>query len=163
MISERPVPLGAPRVVLRALLSVLMLTASTTVMPVTANPLPKYQWSQRPLLFFAATENDDELQRLRRALSGRHCDVAERDMVIVEALGEERAADGAPVENATASELRRRFKVEDDAFTVILVGKDGGEKLRSRDVPDLDAVFSLIDGMPMRRREMQEQEGACRQ
>jgi hypothetical protein len=149
--------------VLRALLSVLVLTASTIVMPVTANPLSKHQWSQRPLLVFAASENANELQRLRRALSGRRCEIAERDMVIIETLGEERTVDGRPVESATAAGLRRRFAVEDDAFTVILVGKDGTEKLRSQDVPDLDAVFSLIDGMPMRRLEMQEQERACRQ
>jgi hypothetical protein len=132
-------------------------------MPVSANPLSTYQWKQRPLLVFTATENDERLTRLRKALSERRCDVAERDMVVIEVPGEELSGDGLPPADARAAELRQRFDVEDDTFTVVLVGKDGGAKLRSRDVPDLDAVFSLIDGMPMRRREMQEQADDCQQ
>lgn len=160
MISERPAPWCASRVVIHYFLPLLMLTASTTAMTATPNPLSKHQWNQRPLLIFFATENNDKLQRLRQTLSERRCDVAERDMVIIEVPGEARTGDGLPEE---AAELRRRFDVENDAFTVILVGKDGGEKIRLRDVPDLDVVFSLIDGMPMRQREMQEKERACQQ
>ena len=44
---------------------------------------------------------------------------------------------------------------------MLLVGKDGGEKLRTTEVPDLAAVFGLIDGMPMRREEMRERGTSC--
>jgi hypothetical protein len=36
---------------------------------------------------------------------------------------------------------------------VVLLGKDGGEKLRTADVPDVQAIYAVIDGMPMRARE----------
>lgn len=41
---------------------------------------------------------------------------------------------------------------------VVLIGKDGGVKLRARSL-DLKAVFGLIDGMPMRRREIEQRKG----
>lgn len=161
--SQDLAPLRTPGNAVRALLPVVILTTLTAAMPVSANPLSAYQWKQRPLLVFAGTENDYRLERLRRTVSDRRCDLAERDMIVIETLGEERAGDGLQRADATSAELRRRFDVEVNVFTVILVGKDGGEKLRSRDVPDLDAVFSLIDGMPMRRREMREQAEDCQQ
>jgi len=39
---------------------------------------------------------------------------------------------------------------------VVLVGKDGGEKLRRGAAVDIDEIFSVIDAMPMRQREMEE-------
>jgi len=51
--------------------------------------------------------------------------------------------------------LRKRYRVAKGDTTVILVGKDGGEKLRTGDLADLERIFRLIDSMPMRRREMQ--------
>ena len=43
------------------------------------------------------------------------------------------------------------------AFTFILVGKDGGEKLRSDTVVSAEQLFSIIDAMPMRKDEMKNQ------
>jgi hypothetical protein len=39
-------------------------------------------------------------------------------------------------------------------FTVILVGKDGGEKLRTTDVLMPRKLFATVDAMPMRKQEM---------
>lgn len=39
-------------------------------------------------------------------------------------------------------------------FTVILVGKDGGEKYRSNEVLPLKKLYAIIDAMPMRKQEM---------
>lgn len=43
-----------------------------------------------------------------------------------------------------------------EAFTFILIGRDGGEKLRSGELVKKDKLFGLIDAMPMRMREMNE-------
>ncbi len=39
-------------------------------------------------------------------------------------------------------------------FTFILIGKDGGEKYRSRDPVTLKTLYAIIDAMPMRQDEM---------
>lgn len=40
------------------------------------------------------------------------------------------------------------------AFTFILIGKDGGEKMRSDTVVSTQQLFAVIDAMPMRKNEM---------
>jgi hypothetical protein len=45
--------------------------------------------------------------------------------------------------------------------TSALIGKDGGEKLRVNDIPDLAAIYAVIDGMPMRGSEMSADPGRC--
>ena len=49
-----------------------------------------------------------------------------------------------------------RFKAQNikGGFTLILIGKDGGEKFRSNKAVPLKQLYGLIDAMPMRRAEM---------
>jgi hypothetical protein len=41
-----------------------------------------------------------------------------------------------------------------EAFEIILIGLDGGIKLRKNDIVSREELFSIIDAMPMRRNEM---------
>jgi hypothetical protein len=56
--------------------------------------------------------------------------------------------------------LERDFVVQTrfDAktFSVVLIGKDGGEKLRRATPLSPDELFAIVDAMPMRRAEMRE-------
>jgi len=56
--------------------------------------------------------------------------------------------------------LERDFTVETrfDAktFSIVLIGKDGGEKLRRTKPLTPAELFALVDAMPMRRAEMRE-------
>lgn len=45
--------------------------------------------------------------------------------------------------------------VSAEPFTVILIGKDGGEKYRSTSILTTGKLFVMIDAMPMRRAEVQ--------
>lgn len=47
-----------------------------------------------------------------------------------------------------------QFNINPKEFTVILIGKDGSEKYRSRSPIELNKLFSIIDSMPMRKEEM---------
>jgi len=70
-----------------------------------------------------------------------------------------RARFGAP-QNVRADELLTRSCIGSVAFASILVGKDGGVKLRSNAPVSAERLSNVIDAMPMRRREMREQNGA---
>jgi hypothetical protein len=48
--------------------------------------------------------------------------------------------------------LRTSFGAE--GFEVLLIGKDGGVKLRQQEPVGTDVLFAVIDAMPMRRQEM---------
>ena len=51
--------------------------------------------------------------------------------------------------------MSQKFSVSGEEFQLLLIGKDGGVKKRTSTV-SLEEVFSLIDTMPMRRREMRD-------
>jgi hypothetical protein len=57
---------------------------------------------------------------------------------------------------AEQAATRKRFHIAPNAFTVILIGKDGGEKLRSSIPLSVDTLRSTIDAMPMRQDEMRQ-------
>ena len=42
----------------------------------------------------------------------------------------------------------------DSIFTLVLIGRDGGEKFRSYKLVSAKAIFDMVDVMPMRRQEI---------
>ena len=127
-----------------------------------AAELGDYRWQRRPLLVFAPTENDPRLVETMRRIEASRCDFADRDMVLGRVVTDSTSTlDGDVVDAEQAQRLRSAFGVGANGFSVVLIGKDGGEKLRVNDVPDLAAIYAVIDGMPMRGSEMSSDPGRC--
>lgn len=92
---------------------------------------------------------------------------AERDLLLVQVpargrgqwrgWGSDEAAAARAVSAEAIARLRERFGVAEDAFALILVGKDGTEKRRDEAPVPLQAIFDEIDAMPMRQRELRRQ------
>ena len=108
-----------------------------------ADPLARFRWHSRVVVALAPGRDDPALAAQRRLFAALGADGRERDLVLVAASGD--TPEGA--------DLRRRFGAG-AGFVAILIGKDGGEKLRSPAPLGRDALFPLIDAMPMRRQEM---------
>ena len=68
---------------------------------------------------------------------------------------------GHVVDTNQAQQLLSEFGIGANSFSVVLIGKDGGEKLRVNAVPDLQSIYAVIDGMPMRGREMRADPDRC--
>jgi hypothetical protein len=128
--------------------------------------LDNHRWAHRLLFVFASSDTSEGLARQNEAFAGRDAGVRERDLLLLTVTGRDhgthRTAPGAdprPLTKAAARRLRDRFGVPPDAFRVVLVGKDGTEKRRDAAPVPARSVFDTIDAMPMRQREMQEEEG----
>lgn len=50
--------------------------------------------------------------------------------------------------------LYKEYKKTDAGFEVILLGLDGGVKLRQNELLQLEKLYGTIDVMPMRRQEI---------
>lgn len=50
----------------------------------------------------------------------------------------------------------KKHKASAKSFVFILLGKDGGEKLRSNELVSLEKLYRTIDDMPMRKAEMKQ-------
>jgi hypothetical protein len=115
------------------------------------------QWKKRLLLLFAAESGQPNFQRLANEISSRQTDVDDRDLVVFEILESETSRmNRSRIEPQKAASIREQFGIAPNSFTVILVGKDGGIKLKRNDQVRLEEIFRLIDSMPMRQDEIRQ-------
>lgn len=144
------------------LFATLLAVAGVGSATANATGLDEYRWESRPLLLFAPTSADPRLVETLSSIESSRCAIGDRDMVIgVVATEGASTLDGRVIGAPQAQQLKDRYSVSDNSFRVVLIGKDGTEKWRADDVPDLQTVFAVIDGMPMRGREMAADPGRC--
>jgi hypothetical protein len=119
--------------------------------------LTKFQWKNRLLFLFAEDANDPFFKNLQSQIMAQKAEVDDRDLIVFELPARGPARMGAtPLDQQQADSIRDHFDIPRNAFSLILVGKDGGIKLQREDRVDLSAVFGLIDSMPMRQNEMRQ-------
>ncbi|WP_265499986.1 DUF4174 domain-containing protein [Paracoccus beibuensis] len=107
-------------------------TTGLRVMPLEDGTLEQLRWQTRPVVVLGPGEAADAQIA---ALQAWAAELQDRAVVIL-------------TDGPGAEPLRRGA-----AFRVLLIGKDGGVKLR-RDRPvDASEIIGLIDTMPMRQRE----------
>lgn len=101
-------------------------------------------------LIFAPSTSTPEYVEQQRVVENNTTGFENRDLMTMSLL---ETGNNVP-ERAAA--LREEYGIESGRFTVILVGKDGGEKFRSGEPVSARDLFGRIDAMPMRRREMRD-------
>ncbi len=117
--------------------------------------LDEHFWQHRVLLIFAPNENHVSLQTQITLLTQKKTEVTERDLLFYKIF----AKNGVTPQLQLLSEketiaLRKKFNIEEHQYVVILIGKDGKEKLRRWEIVMPQEIFELIDAMPMRQAEM---------
>ena len=120
------------------------------------NPLETWAWNYRPLIVVSPRENNARLAEQRAHLMDLKDELQERDLVLVELVGDAVRIVSGPDLDIDAGRLRNRLGTAGSRFEVVLVGKDTGIKLRSADPVSAADLFGLIDAMPMRRQEMKQ-------
>lgn len=122
-------------------------------MSLNAQDLSKHQWKDRLILIVTEEKNEKfqqqltELQKHQQALN-------ERKLVIYQILPEKYTT-GFEGENwKNSSDLYSTFKALKSDFRFILIGLDGGEKLKQTEILSAEKLFNIIDSMPMRQAEI---------
>lgn len=154
----------------KSLLIALTLTACTAVSPVSiAGTVPSsthaikmssfnlssQKWQNRVLLVFAPSVDNHSYQQQMQLFNQHQNGFTDRDLVLVQVLATDKSyANGQPIDESSAANLRNRFGVDKENFQVILVGKDGGVKRSDTKPVQAAAIFEQIDAMPMRQQEM---------
>jgi len=109
--------------------------------------LSDFLWQSRPIVVFADSENDPRFEQQLALLQEQAAALAERDVVVL-----------TDTDPSVTSDLRKKLRPR--GFMMVLIGKDGGIKLRKASPWDVREVSRVIDKMPMRQREVSERRNA---
>ena len=105
--------------------------------------LSEFRWKKRPVVVFADSKNDPAYIEQMEFLEDQTEELIRRDVIVL---------------TDTDPEARSplRLKMRPRGFMLVLVGKDGGIKLRKPFPWDVREITRSIDKMPMRQREIRE-------
>jgi hypothetical protein len=113
----------------------------------------------RPVLVFAPSAKNASFRAQQALLEQYADDMMDRNLLYVPVLRQgarwETPLDAPYVflDQPELQGLRARFHIEPGEFTVILIGKDGGEKFRSAKPVSVLKLDALVDAMPMGQEE----------
>lgn len=122
-------------------MKLIPLTIATAILssPIMAQDMSEYLWQKRPVLVFADSDQDPRFVEQMEYLDAEEDALDERDVVVL-------------TDTDPNSDLRDKYHPR--GFTLILVGKDGGIKLRKPSPWTVREISRVIDKMPMRQREI---------
>ena len=110
-------------------------------LPADSVDLNEFLWKNRVVVVFALTEADPADVEQMRLLEARWDQMAERDVVLI-----------VDTDPSADTEIRRKLRPR--GFMMVIIGKDGGVKLRKPFPWDVREISRSIDKMPLRQEEL---------
>lgn len=116
------------------------------ILPGYDGDLADFQWTHRPVVVFADSPEDPRFhEQMERLMEGLEA-LRDRDVVVL-----------TDTDPAAKSALRKKLRPR--GFMLVLVGKDGGVKLRKPHPWTVRELSRTIDKFPERLREVEERRG----
>lgn len=139
----------------RKIILYLILTLLPSVSMV-AQDLSAHKWNDR-LLLILYTENAQYLHQEQMMILQDNIEGLEERKLVIYSVMPDQYKKGMGSDNwIKSSRIHNRYSEEDKEFEVILLGLDGGIKLRQSEILSIEKLFATIDAMPMRRNEKRE-------
>ncbi len=110
----------------------------------------------RVLLVFAKSPDDPALLAQAHMLKDDAPGMHDRDLLLIAVPYNTPSPSEVTLTPDATQDARHRFHVAPSDFTVLLLGKDGGEKFRANKPVPFSRLRDKIDTMPMRQEEMRD-------
>lgn len=133
--------------------SILFITLTQTI---EAQSLKDYQWKNRVVLLVAKSSDTHALISQLDVLTVDKKALMERDLIIFRVTPTKIYTSDGTETDMKPLKIYWDCDLDIDFTGIVLLGKDGGVKMRELFEVATSKIFSLIDGMPMRRREIRE-------
>ncbi len=111
----------------------------------SAQELDDYIWKNRLVLIVSSDLNKDNPKKQMDLLRKERKALEERDMLVL------------PL--TTDTHQLNRYQLPKDFEGILLIGKDGGLKFQDNFITKPSILFTLVDGMPMRKAEIRRKKG----
>ncbi len=138
-----------------AILGMLML------LNLNGQDMEKYKWQNRILIIKTSNKEDPKYLEQIKEYNNSNVALKERKLLLFEIVGDSyRMTDYQKLTDESQwqslSDLDESIFDELAEFEVVLIGLDGGVKLKETEVLKKEDLFSIIDSMPMRLREIRQ-------
>lgn len=118
--------------------------------------LEKFLWKNRLLLYSLEGVPEPSYTRLKKSIEKKQIDIKERDLIVsIFSPSDGDTLAELDIDESGAAELMKWAELKSHEPLFLLIGKDGGIKMRGGIDTPLTEIFKKIDSMPMRKREMQ--------
>ena len=135
-------------------LLILVLTFITYA-TMTSQSISDLQWKNRLIVVITDSANSKELHEQLEIFKNDMDGFIDRKLKLIHALPDKQRFVLPEISEWQVSNFYRNNKKDKSAdLEVILIGLDGGVKLRQYEVVEAKEIFDLIDSMPMRQSEI---------
>ena len=117
-----------------------------------AQNLSQHLWKNRVILILS--EDNAVFERQILAFKANEKGMNERSLIVYHLKSDEYEQVMPKSEVHKSKNLFEKYKQANISFEVILIGLDGGIKLRQTDFLSCEKLFATIDSMPMRSAEI---------
>ena len=115
--------------------------------------MDKHQWKNRVLLVYTDDINSEDFKNQTLILEEHEKELLERKLIVYR-FSKDIYNFNFEKKWKTSNSLYKKYVNNLKSFKVLLIGLDGGIKLTQNSVLKSDKLFTIIDGMPMRKREL---------
>ena len=120
-----------------------------------AQDLQQYQWENRIIVVYSNETEVDLVSKQLKLLTKELNKLSKRKLILIQAQKNQYKTIFPENSEWVSSSLTNELKISvETEFEVFLLGLDGGIKLRQQEIVQTEKLFSLIDGMPMRKAEI---------
>ena len=137
----------------------LMILICTSFVNVKAQDLEKHTWKNRILVFKTNHSSSELYQQQVKEFSNSAEELADRKFVLYKVIQEDFEmidfTDSESIHSGiiTGKSIEKILNAQ-ESFEVILIGLDGGIKLRQNKLLKKEDLYGIVDAMPMRRSEL---------
>jgi hypothetical protein len=118
--------------------------------------LEKHQWKNRVLLIVSSKEKNKAVLKQVQILKKENKGLQEQKLVFY-TIFKEYYKYNFQLDKQKSQQQYHQFNKDDSPFKIFLIGLDGSIKLKQEALLSANKLFTIIDGMPMRRSEMKRQ------
>lgn len=139
---------------MKILITILSILIS---LPIAAQNLSSHLWEARLILLLDTSLDKKLLNQQLALLKQNEEGLSERKIVVYQFQQKEYKKGLSEMKEWKIQKKLPAVFDEVSAkktFTFLLIGLDGGIKMKRNEIIELKEIFTLIDGMPMRRAEM---------
>ncbi|MDN3595720.1 DUF4174 domain-containing protein [Zunongwangia endophytica] len=115
----------------------------------------EHQWENRLVLILTDSKEDNDFKQQLGEFKDKDKDLEDRKIVVYQVTPKQYATGISDNPDwKEGDNFYEKFKKSEKSFEIILIGLDGGTKMRKEEFTPAEEIFEKIDIMPMRKAEL---------